>query len=109
MSDFAIVTLSGSLGLKDVTRLRAELLAAFEAGGDVSVDCTGLTDADVAVVQLLVAAKKTANANGVALAVKAGATGVLGQLLVKTGFVSAEGRALVPELDLLAGAQGKAA
>ena len=109
MSDIVTVTLSGSLGLKDAARLRAELLAAFESAGAVTLDCSDLAEADVAVVQLLVAAKKTANASGVALTLKAEKAGVLGQLLIKTGLLSADGRALVPDIDFWPGAQGKAA
>ena len=109
MSDFAAVTLSGSLGLKDVAGLRAELLAALEGHGAVTLDCSALTEADTTIVQLLVAAKKTANASGVALTLKAEKTGVLGQLFIKTGLMAADGRALVPDIDLFASAQGKAA
>jgi anti-anti-sigma regulatory factor len=109
MSDFATVTLGGSLGLKDAVRLRAELLAALEGHAAVTLDCSALTEGDAAIVQLLVAAKKTANAGGVALTLKVEKTGVLGQLCIKTGLMSADGRALVPDIDLFASAQGKAA
>ena len=109
MSDSVIVTLSGSLGLKDVTRLRDELLAAFEANTAVTLDCSQLAEADFAIVQLLVAAKKTANAGGGTLTIKAEKTGVLGQLFIKTGLISADGRPLVSDLDFWASAQGQAA
>ena len=109
MSESVIVTLSGALGLKDVTRVRDELLAAFEANTAVTLDCSQMTEADFAVVQLLVAAKKTASAAGTTLTLKAEKTGVLGQLLIKTGLMSAYGRPLVSDIDFWASAQGQAA
>ena len=109
MSNPITLTLSGSLGLKDVARLREELLAAFESHAAVTLDCTGLTEADFAIAQLLVAAKKTASAGGTALTLEADQAGVLRQLLTRIGLLDADGRARVPDLDFRASAQGQAA
>jgi len=103
------VTLSGSLGLKDATRLRAELQSALETHPAVTIDASDLGDADISIVQLLVAAQKAAVASDRTLTLKADKDGVLGKLLVKSGLLDAAGRALVPEIEFWASAQGKAA
>ena len=103
------VALTGSLGLKDAVRLHAELLAALEASQSVVIDATGLREADISIVQLVIAAQKTASAAGKTLTLNAGKDGVLAQLLTKSGILSADGRALVSEMEIWANAQGKAA
>jgi anti-anti-sigma regulatory factor len=73
------------------------LLAALSAGVAVVVDARGLAGADLAIVQLLAAAHKSAARQGVPLRLLAGADGALRAALVRLGFVGADGVARAAE------------
>jgi anti-anti-sigma regulatory factor len=72
-----VVSLVGDLGLREASEVRGRLLAALSAGVAVVVDARGLAGADLAIVQLLVAAHKSAARQGVPLRLLAGANGAL--------------------------------
>jgi hypothetical protein len=65
-------------------------------GGDVVVDATAATAADISTIQILVSAHKSALAAGKSLRVHVPLHGALGEVLVKGGFVAADGAALTP-------------
>lgn len=102
-----IFPLTGTVTVRDVTRLAEALQGALTASSGLVIDCTGLTEIDLAVVQLLIAARTTASATGKSLTLKTIADGPLSVLLRQTGFIAADGRALTPEGDFWT--QGKAA
>jgi anti-anti-sigma regulatory factor len=89
--------ISGEAGLRNVRDIADALLKAVAEHQSIIVDASGATSVDVTVLQLLVAARKSALASGKSLTLRAPADGVLRQALVKTGFVSADGRPLTPE------------
>ena len=99
--------LTGAVTVRDVTRLAETLQGALTAASALVIDCAGLTEIDLAVVQLLIAARTTALATGKSLTLKAAADGPLPALLRQTGFIATDGRALTPEGDFWT--QGKAA
>ncbi len=104
-----IFPLAGSLGLRDAARLSAELAEALAQPGPLTIDCSGLGDVDLAIVQLLVAAHKTAAATGKPLTLVSPPGGPLAALLVQAGFVSPDGRPLTPQGQFWSNAEGKAA
>jgi len=103
------VHLAGSLSLRDAARLAPELQQALAGPGPLVIDCTNLIDVDLSVVQLLVAAHKTAAAAGTPLRLLAPASGPLPALLRQAGFVSPDGRPLTPEGQFWINQETKAA
>jgi len=95
-----IVALTGSVGLRDVTRIADQLQQALSSGGRVIVDCSGLVEVDLSIVQLLIAAQRAARASGAALSMGYPAEGALRALLQTAGFIAGDGHALTPDGEL---------
>lgn len=60
----AVLRLQGELNIYRAAELKQELLAPIAAGTSVEIDLSGVTDLDTAGLQLLMLAKKTAQALG---------------------------------------------
>jgi anti-anti-sigma regulatory factor len=101
------VELQGSLSVRDAAGLAATLTAALEAHPAVAVSTAAVTDADVSILQVLVAAHKSAARTGRGLTLKAPADGALRRTLVAAGFVSAAGEPLAPEGRFWTGSAGR--
>jgi ABC-type transporter Mla MlaB component len=95
-ADTGILCLDGDCGLRKSAELVAEIANKLATQDAVVVDATGITAADISTVQILVSAHKSALAAGKALHVHAPLDGALGEVLVKGGFVAANGVALTP-------------
>jgi hypothetical protein len=91
-----LLCLDGDCGLRKSAELVAEMQKKLATGGDVVVDATAATAADISTVQILVSAHKSALAAGKKLRVHVPLRGALGEVLVKGGFVAADGGALTP-------------
>jgi anti-anti-sigma regulatory factor len=91
------VEIIGDAGLRNAREIADMLQAAIAEHSNIVVSLTTTTSIDITVIQLLVAARKTALAAGKSLRLRAQPNGVLRQALVKTGFVGADGRPLTPE------------
>lgn len=84
----ATVVLRDAAGIRDAGSLANELRAALEAHPAVEVETGALTSVDVAVLQVLVAAHKTARAGGRALRIHAPHGGVLERVLEQSGIAA---------------------
>ena len=100
---------SGSLGVREAARVGAELHQALSGSDTLLLDCSGLTQVDLSIIQLLAAAHKTAVAAGKVLRLITPTGDPLAALLRQAGFVSADGRPLTPEGQFWINAEGKAA
>jgi ABC-type transporter Mla MlaB component len=89
--------LSGELGLRGIEKLRADLVAALEANDAVAIGTSAVESADASAIQLLLAAQKSANAEGKVLSLTTTADGPLARTLAALGLVRADGTSLVPE------------
>jgi len=89
--------LSGELGLRGIEALKAEIVAALAGNAAVAIETAAVEGVDASAIQLLLAAQKTANAEGKALSLKVVAAGPLARALVALGLLAADGTALVPE------------
>jgi anti-anti-sigma regulatory factor len=85
------VPLRGTLGLRDAPELAATLRAAIDSHASVTLDASELAEADISILQVLVAAHKSAEAAGKALRLGAPADGPFALLLERAGFVGADG------------------
>ncbi|OIQ95370.1 hypothetical protein GALL_226380 [mine drainage metagenome] len=78
--------LDGAATIACCQDLHARLLSALRGGRDVVVDCAALEDADLCLVQALLAAHRTARANGQRLWLARPTGDVLPDLLRRAGL-----------------------
>lgn len=78
------LALSGALTTVTVAERRDEILRRFADGGDVALDLAAVTEIDAAGVQLLVSARRWAEARGAGLVI-AGAQVVVEERLAAMG------------------------
>jgi len=83
-SDAAV--LSGNLGIRDVESIRDRLMQQVSHGGPVRVDVGGLTGLDTSIVQLLIAAKRSADLCGCAIDIRGVAQSPLPDVMTALGL-----------------------
>lgn len=83
------LALEGTLTVRNAEETHAKLADVLRRHGDIEVDCTTVVEADLSLVQLLLAARKSARQAGKTLVLAAPAAGALHQVLVDGGFLSA--------------------
>jgi anti-anti-sigma regulatory factor len=72
-----LVSLSGDQTIREAADTLEVLRAAVAKGGDLTLDCGGVTDADLSFIQIVMAASKSLAANGRRLGLTAPAHGPL--------------------------------
>jgi anti-anti-sigma regulatory factor len=92
-----LLCLDGDCGLRKSAELVAEMQKKLATESEVAVDAAAATAADISTVQILISAHKSALAAGKTLRVHVPLQGALGEVLVKGGFVAADGAALTPD------------
>lgn len=75
--------------LRSAVEIRTEMLSHLRPGTSLTLDCSALAEADLSLVQLVIALRKSAVERGATVALKEPASGALLQLLVRSGFVTA--------------------
>ncbi|MDB5535733.1 MAG: hypothetical protein JWP26_3428 [Devosia sp.] len=98
-----MLSISGDAGLRNVQDIAGLLRQALDSHSSITVATEGLTSIDVTILQLLVAARKSALASGKTLTLHAPPDGVLHRLLVQTGFVGTDGKSRTPEGEFWTG------
>ena len=91
------VTLAGNIGLREASGLAAQLKTAIAAHPSVTVVTDAVTDIDIAGLQVLVAAHRTALAAGKALSMRAAKDGAMRRALTRAGFYDKSGAPLTNE------------
>jgi anti-anti-sigma regulatory factor len=81
-----VLALSGDQGMRQAVRTQAEVLAALHMPGDLVLDCTGVTEADLSLVQIILAAHRTARTGGRCVTISAQPDGALRSVLQRGGF-----------------------
>ncbi len=81
------IRLDGSLGLRDAESVKQRLADGLGVGTSVHVDCSGLTEVDASIIQLMIAAQKSFTARGLDYTVSMPTDGVLAQALRRGGFL----------------------
>jgi ABC-type transporter Mla MlaB component len=87
MSATEALRLSGAMHLRTLADPYAALVQAFAAGTDLTLDLSEVEEADLTFVQLIVSAQRTAEAQGVNLALAAPAPEPILQVLERGGFI----------------------
>lgn len=83
------VALEGDLTLRHIEPVRVRLATLLAQPGALTVDCEAVTHADLALIQLLIAAQKSAQAAGKSLHLARPASGALREALARGGFLAA--------------------
>jgi ABC-type transporter Mla MlaB component len=83
----ANLCLVGEQNIRNVTQTAAQLCEQLNGDGPLVIDCSRATDIDVAFVQLLLAARKSAGEQGRVLRLHAAASGALLACLRAGGFL----------------------
>lgn len=83
------LVLAGPVTIASSQDLHQRLLRALDAGNDVEVECSDVTEADLSLVQLLLAARRSAEARRQRLVMRSAASGALLATLQRAGLVGA--------------------
>lgn len=84
----ARLVLERSVTVRNIDGLHANLLAVLAQQNGVIVDCAALEETDASLIQLLLAARRTARESGKDLSLAAPATGALHATLCQGGFLA---------------------
>jgi anti-anti-sigma regulatory factor len=87
----ARVVLDGGLTIRSIDAVRTRLAAALSEHAAIEVDCSAAIEVDLCLIQLLVAARHSAEQAGRQLILAQPADGALRTALVQGGFLPAEG------------------
>jgi anti-anti-sigma regulatory factor len=87
------IELCGDLSLPSIADAHQKILSAFDQDLPIVIDLDGVTSADLTLVQLLEAARKSAENRGRALSLSAPASGATRAVLERGGFLSTADRA----------------
>lgn len=105
-----LVKISGDAGLRAAQDIAGSLREALAGHDRVAIATEAITNADITTIQLLLAARRQAQASGKSVSLAAPPTGVLRELLIATGCLDAGGRPQSPDGEFwTAQDKGKAA
>jgi len=81
-----VLALQGTQGVREAAQTAATMLAALAEPGDLLLECAGVTEADLSLIQIILAAQRSAIARGKRLALAASPPAALRQALERAGF-----------------------
>jgi anti-anti-sigma regulatory factor len=87
MSEIRSVKLSGAVNIRNTVQHHEVLCGALSAGADISLDLGDVQDADLAFVQLIIAARRSAQDRGLTLTLSEPAPEPILQILERGGFI----------------------
>lgn len=88
-SDIGKLDLSGAQTIRSIEAAHAQLRGLLATHAAVEIDCTATTEADISLVQLLLAARRSAEQSGKTIVLAKPAGGALLDVLSRGGFLSA--------------------
>ncbi len=83
------VVFDGVQTVRNIQSAYDRLAVAIAEHRTIEVDCDGIAELDLSLIQLLIAAKRSADKNGKSLRLAAPASGILRSALDRAGFLSA--------------------
>lgn len=87
MSEPRSIQLAGAGGIRNIAHYHDALSEGLSAGTDVGLDLSGMEEADVAFIQLVIAARRSAQARGLTLTLSTPAPEPILQTLERGGFI----------------------
>ncbi|HVJ44039.1 MAG TPA: STAS domain-containing protein [Dongiaceae bacterium] len=103
-SSGSVLDLPASVTLRSAADFRGQMLSHLRPGQSLVIKCDALAEADLSLLQLVVACRKSAAQLGMNVSLDRPASGALLQLLMRSGFLS--GAADDPDNDDLFWIQG---
>jgi anti-anti-sigma regulatory factor len=97
-SDRTIV-LAGDLTLRTVEQTRRRLLDDMVEGHAITIDCADDATVDMTFLQVIIAARKTAQTNGIELRLARPAPVPVRMLLERAGLIGDDGQARAEDID----------
>lgn len=85
------LVLTGDLTVRSIRRIHEDITELLRANAVARIDCTAASDIDLSFIQLLLAARRTAAAEGKAVALVQPAGGVLLERLLQAGLIARDG------------------
>jgi len=89
MSESRSIRLSGAGGIRNITQHYEVLSEGINTGADIALDLRDVEEADLAFIQLVVAARRSAEARGLSLTLSHPAPEPTLQTLERGGFIGA--------------------
>lgn len=86
VADAIVIEKSGALDLRGAGELREALLAAMRGGKPVALDATAVTSVDAGIVQVLLAARRSADEAGRRFSIIADPGSALAEVLSRLGI-----------------------
>jgi multidrug resistance efflux pump len=102
-----VIEFAGDAGLRTAQDIAGSLRQALTDHQTVAVATDAITGADITTIQLLLAARKQAQAAGKSLTLAAPVSGPLRELLIQVGCLDSEGRGLGPDGDFWTPTRGE--
>ncbi len=87
MSEVQSVQLSGAGNIRNITQHHDVLIEALSAGADLALNLEGMEEVDLAFIQLIVAARRSAEARGLSLTLSHPAPAPILTTLERGGFI----------------------
>lgn len=84
------VVLGGALTVREIKVIHARIAAALRQYPAVTLDCGGASAVDLSFIQLVLSARRSAQAAGKTVALAQGAQGALRAALMQAGMISDE-------------------
>jgi ABC-type transporter Mla MlaB component len=81
------LTLEGPRGIRQAVRTAADIAAALAGGGNLVLDCDGVTEADLSLIQTILAARRSAARSGASVTLHKAPRGALLHALRRGGFL----------------------
>ena len=88
--------LEATLGLRDAADIHARLLKAVGEHDEVRIDTAGVQNVDITIIQLLVAANRSARKRGRSFMLADAPTGAFKDALISAGLLDSTGQCLAP-------------
>ncbi len=90
ISELNSIRLSGAGGIRNIAHYHDLLREALSAGADLALDLGDMEEADLAFIQLIIAARRSAQASGLSLTLSHPAPDPILQTLERGGFIGPE-------------------
>src|SRR5687768_12052996 len=85
------LVLGGPVTVRNIQPVHAWLIEALRRHRMVEIDCSAVTDVDLSLIQMILAARKSVAASGATLALAHPACGALLDTLMRAGLVGSPG------------------
>jgi len=91
------IELTGAITIREIETVRRDLLAKLESKVPLEIDCSGITETDISLIQLVLAAEKSAAKHGAAIRLTQPYPEAVQQVLARCGLAAPGASLWTPE------------